>query len=81
MLALVLGGLLLSGLFCSMVSDGVGAAELTSTWRLGVVGPAEDIPVTELAKLGPSEPAELADISLSKAVICRPVLCFFRLAK
>lgn len=76
MLALVLGGLLVSGLFCSIVSSGVAAAELTSTSRLGVIGLLE-------APAAPpfDEFPDVANISRSSAVICRPVLSFFNPAK
>ena len=71
-LALVLGGLLLWGLFGSMVKTGVGAAELTSTCNPGEAG---DAPVTLPATLPlrlaglPGTGDETAEMSRSIAAI------------
>jgi len=72
-LAFVLGGLLLFGLFGSMVSTGVGAAELTSTCSADDVG---RLPALLAAGLDGA-----VAMSFSRAWICRDELPLLRAMK
>lgn len=70
-LILVLGGLLLCGLFCSVESRGVGTAELASMAKLGVEGavPVEaGYPLVLFVEAEVGGTASHAEISRSSAV-------------